>query len=477
MGTIVRIFKKIARTYRSKRDRALLEKYFNDTWYLETYPDVKNAGYDPRKHYLRHGWREGRDPTPSFCTSFYLDSNSDVADENINPFVHYIKFGLKEGRSPQRISSPTAEVVFEYRPFDVHARAFHSVQDQSFPAAVENAENVFVMIIPEHNDMSGGIYSFFSIAKTVYDLRFKHNYSVIIMTRPNRHDVTFVRQRNFRNSEDVFRFEQIVRCAKARNIYLQIPEYAAPDFISSLHPDVLHYLKSREKLYVNILNQKIDIMPESEGFDDLRAIADEVTQSVAHHAYFSQAFADRYNLPTLLLPAYTDLSGYAPLKFSEKEKLIIYSPDDSPWRSAALNILKAELPDYKLVEIRGITFDKFMDLATRCKYSITFGEGFDGYLAQPIHQGGVSFAVYNEEFFPTPDMQDFENIFRSSEDFLDNIVSTIRRLDSSPVAYEEVNLKMIEVYDDLYSKDDYVDRVSRLVQRSFDYYPLHQSLR
>ena len=118
-----------------------------------------------------------------------------------------------------------------------------------------------------------------------------------------------------------------------------------------------------------------------------------------------------------------------------------------------------------------------MDLATRCKYSITFGEGFDGYLAQPIHQGGVSFAVYNEEFFPTPDMQDFENIFRSSEDFLDNIVSTIRRLDSSPVAYEEVNLKMIEVYDDLYSKDDYVDRVYRLVQRSFDYYPLHQSLR
>jgi len=137
VGTIVRILKKIARTYRSKRDRALLEKYFNDTWYLETYSDVKNAGYDPRKHYLRHGWRERRDPTPSFCTSFYLDSNSDVADENINPFVHYIKFGLKEGRSPQRISSPTAEVVFEYRPFDVHARAFHSVQDQSFPAAVE----------------------------------------------------------------------------------------------------------------------------------------------------------------------------------------------------------------------------------------------------------------------------------------------------------------------------------------------------
>ena len=166
------------------------------------------------------------------------------------------------------------------------------------------------MVVPEHNEMSGSVYSFFSIAKAAYNLRRKHHYAVVVMTRPNKYDLTYLRQSNFRNSEDVFRFEQITRCRNAKQIYLQIPEYAAADFMASLTREQREYLRSRDRLYVNILNQKCEIMPEKEEFSDLRAFAYELTQSVAHHAYFSQQHADRYELPTLLLPAYTDLSSY-----------------------------------------------------------------------------------------------------------------------------------------------------------------------
>ena len=186
-----------------------------------------------------------------------------------------------------------------------------------------------VIVIPEHNEMSGGIYSFFSIAKAAYGLRHKHNYYVLLMTRPNRYNVTYLKQRNFRNSEIVFRFEQIIRCRGAKTVYLQIPEYGASSFVRELDNESFNYLRSRERLYINILNQKTELMPDKETYEDLRALAHELTQSVAHHAYFGQAFADHYDMPMLLLPAYTDLSDYNALPFEEKDKLIIYSPDDA----------------------------------------------------------------------------------------------------------------------------------------------------
>ncbi|MBM1173053.1 hypothetical protein [Microvirga arabica] len=445
--------------------------FFAGDWYLETNPDVKAQEADPLDHYLQFGWKEGRNPTPNFSVKGYLASNPDVAASGLEPFTHYIEFGLREGRPLEPRSASSGRLPSD---FD-HAYAFHSVQDQTFPLAAESAENVMVILIPEHNTMSGGIYSFFSIAKTVYNLRFKHEYFVLLMTRPTRSNVTYTRQKNFRNSEDVFRFEQLQRCRAAKTVYIHIPEYAAPGFVRSIDHDMMHYLRSRERLFVNILNQKTDIMPEKEDFTDLRSIADGISQSVAHHAYFSQKFADKYDLPTLLLPAYTDLSGYEPLSFQDKDKLIIYSPDDSPWRESTLARLREHLPDYTLREIRDVTFDEYMDLATRCRFSITFGEGFDGYLAQPIHQGGVGFAVYNDEFFPSPDMLHFKNIFSSGEDMENNIVDRIKYLENSYSAYQSANKAMIDLYHRLYSKEDYIHRVLKLIRRDFEYYPLHMT--
>ena len=113
-------------------------------------------------------------------------------------------------------------------------------------------------------------------------------------------------------------------------------------------------------------------MPESVEFQNLRDLADELTQSVSHHAYFSQKFADKFNLPTLLLPPYIDLSRFEKLTLEEKDNLIIYSRDNAQHKSKVLQKIQSELPEYELVEIKDITFDEFMELATRCKFSISF---------------------------------------------------------------------------------------------------------
>ncbi len=71
---------------------------FNKRWYLKKYPDVKEAGINPIKHYLRYGWEEGRDPSVKFNTKFYLDKYKDIRIAGVNPLVHYIRNGKKEGR-------------------------------------------------------------------------------------------------------------------------------------------------------------------------------------------------------------------------------------------------------------------------------------------------------------------------------------------------------------------------------------------
>jgi len=212
-------------------------------------------------------------------------------------------------------------------------------------------------------------------------------------------------------------------------------------------------------------------MPEPEALCGLRELTPDVTQSVAHHSYFSQEEADRYGLPTLLLPAYTDLNAYPSISFDEKEKLIIYSPDDAPHKRRVLAKLSEELPDYELVEICDITFDQFMDLATRCMFSITFGEGFDGYLAQPIHQGGIGFTTFEEEFFPSDHFKDYCNVFDNHAQMLGEICERIRHLSSNRVAYEELNRTWVAEYDKLYNYDEYCERILKLAMCEFELFP------
>ena len=71
---------------------------FKREYYMEQYPEVKAAGFNPIRHYILHGVSEGRNPSEKFNTSFYLENNPDVVNAGINPLIHFILYGKKEGR-------------------------------------------------------------------------------------------------------------------------------------------------------------------------------------------------------------------------------------------------------------------------------------------------------------------------------------------------------------------------------------------
>ena len=349
--------------------------------------------------------------------------------------------------------------------------ATHVLQDALFPNSAQKAKNLMVIVIPELTTMSGGLFSLFSIANAANLLKNRHAYHVLLMTLPNRKNLTYLRQQNFKNNETVFRFSQIIRCNNADRVYLHIPEYSAAFFINFIDTPTLDYFMKLNNLFINILNQNIMHMPSTAELQGLRDLAHGVSQSVAHHAYSGQSFANLYNLPTLLLPAYADLSEYPAISFEKKEKLIIYSPDDSAFKKPVLEAISNLMPDYELREIRDFTFDQFMELATRCRFSITFGEGFDGYLSQPMHQNGIGFAVYNKEFFPSENLLNFYNIFPTGDAMITGIVKKMRTLENDSDFYRATNRAMMDVFESLYSKQDYLNRIERLIHRDFDLYP------
>ncbi|WP_122266992.1 glycoside hydrolase family 99-like domain-containing protein [Pseudomonas syringae] len=77
-------------------------KLFDKAWYVKTYLDVALSGIDPVIHYMRYGWKMGRDPSTKFSTIAYFELNPDVYSAQINPLEHYIFQGLMEGRNFKR---------------------------------------------------------------------------------------------------------------------------------------------------------------------------------------------------------------------------------------------------------------------------------------------------------------------------------------------------------------------------------------
>ncbi len=82
---------------------------FDAAWYRKTY------GYgeylDAAEHYLKIGWREGKNPSAFFSTADYLQKNPDVAGADLNPLLHFEKYGAKEGRYRAEIKKVLPEIL------------------------------------------------------------------------------------------------------------------------------------------------------------------------------------------------------------------------------------------------------------------------------------------------------------------------------------------------------------------------------
>lgn len=92
-----------------------IKKEFDSDFYLTMYPDISEYPYEPIWHFIDHGWKENRNPTPNFNTAFYLSDNPDVVKAGINPFYHYIVAGKNERRYTSQPGGDTALTIYNLK--------------------------------------------------------------------------------------------------------------------------------------------------------------------------------------------------------------------------------------------------------------------------------------------------------------------------------------------------------------------------
>lgn len=86
-------------------DYRIIEKAFDRHFYFKTYLEgTSQQASDPVRHYLDQGCALGYNPTAWFSSLDYLESNPDVLEAGVNPFVHYLADGHKERRRPRAAS-------------------------------------------------------------------------------------------------------------------------------------------------------------------------------------------------------------------------------------------------------------------------------------------------------------------------------------------------------------------------------------
>lgn len=343
------------------------------------------------------------------------------------------------------------------------------IQDAYDLTNLNNAKKLILFLIPSPDEcvINGGIMSIFSLCETSREIN--PDATCIISTFPNK-KYTYAKNDKFLNNESIYRFSQIVDNAKnLEEMILHIPEYSAGNFYNTLSEKDIEFLKSIKNLHINIMNQNIELMPEPEKLRDLYKLTNNITQTLAHDRYATQEVCDKWQIPTHLFSVNIDLSKYKLYSFDEKEKIIVLSPDCNENKEKIVKKLEKELPDWKLVTVNNMTFTEYMDLISRAFFTITFGEGMDGYFGQPQYVNSVGFAVYNDEFFPNNNWKNFENVYASYDEMYENIVADVKKYSQNKEKYEKIIKDFINENSKLYQISKFYDNLKRFYKKEYDF--------
>ena len=334
---------------------------------------------------------------------------------------------------------------------------------------------LIVYLTPGDILVNGGVMSIYNQATSSRMILV--DAAVVLTTFPRSKKIYAV-NRAFPNNERIWRWGQVMRLVRRfDDVLIHIPDYYAGRFFDDLRREEVGLLRACNFFSINIMDQNIIMMPKVEELAGLRKLTKRITQTCAHTKYSGQEFAEKFMMPTIWIPAHWCMDCYPEFQFEQKERRIVYSPDDHPRKIEILDLLRQEFSDFEFYEIRDITFPKFMNVVARSFFTITFGEGLDGYYSSPLRKHSMSFSVYNEEFFSKDiDWCAVWNVFHDYDDMKKHLVEKMKECLSSKIVYER---RVNEVRDavryvkamDAERGEVFMDRLCRFYAGNFDYYP------
>ena len=208
-------------------------------------------------------------------------------------------------------------------------------------------------------------------------------------------------------------------------------------------------------------------MPSQKKLNNLYKLTKNITQTIGHDRYASAEICNKWTITPHFLSVYIEGTSNRVYSFEEKEKTIVLSPDKHPMREKIITSLKKDLPEFNFVTVENLKYSDYIDLISRSLFTITFGEGFDGYFNQPLSVGSLSFAVYNDEFFPDKSWKELDNVYSSFEEMKEKIAGDMKRLLSDSNKYNETVQKSKEKKEELYSKEKFMKNLRNFYAENY----------
>jgi len=218
------------------------------------------------------------------------------------------------------------------------------------------------------------------------------------------------------------------------------------DWLTSASPTLMRNIR---EVQLNVMLQNIDQIQGQNVLGLMRF--GKVTCTTAHEAYTNSATRETLGITLHRLSVCIGPELYSRSGYQDKEPLLIVSHDEPPLKEQVLSQIAKSLPDLRIQVIQDLSYEDYKKLVRRTKWSLTFGEGLDGYFAEPVWSGGVAFAVFNDRYF-TPVFATLETVYPSWEVLVDNMPADLQRFDE-PVAYERCWRRAYDLLSDLYGTD------------------------
>lgn len=353
------------------------------------------------------------------------------------------------------------------RQFERYLKEQKALQDSYDLSEIRKAQKIVLFVLPSEEVVSGGILSIFSLCH--YTRKILPDHLVLLVTEAG--NKTYAGSSWFCSDEKIYRWEQVIDSMQnAESVIVHVPEYMSGEFYGKLPESSRKVLKELSHLIINVLNQNSQMLPPVEKTQKLFELSPTVTQTLAFSSKNIQKLANQYQMPITTIFSYLDLSKWKPILFSQKEKLILLSPDKNVYRKNVVKVLKKGLPDFELVTIKNVCFEQYMSLVCRAFAVISFGEGFDGYFLQPSFVKTMSFAVYNETFFPNNDFLALPNIYVSYAEMSQNIVRDIQSLVYDQTGYYET-IRTLRSMDTEHSEQRLIELLTRFYRQDYECTP------
>lgn len=356
-------------------------------------------------------------------------------------------------------------------------RKFKSFKDNYFKNNFSKTTKLILIFVPADTDrINGGILSICTIHSVIKELKHIHNCDVIASFLPFKNESDY-KYRNFENDMIIFTFKEIATYFKDLEfVEIHIPDVMITTFKKE-NKKMLSFFKWVEQLAmvkVNILNQNDLFMPPSKDIENLKNIFPYITMTVAHEQYLTPEKREYYGMPIHQLSPWLSPIPYKKREFAEKENLILYSPDkiqsvpnvSTITKNKIITTLEKKLKHYKFIEIKNMKYDVYKDYTSRSKFTITFGEGLDGYYTETVYSGGISFAVYNEIFF-TKEFENLHSLYKSFDELLKKIVTDINYFENEE-NYNRYNDVQNSILSKMYSFEKLKLNVEQFYLNNFD---------